>query len=422
VTNPPTLFGNQQTSHAVRIPGFLQARAVQYEIHALVEGRWRIDEIVAPDKVEDGRDHDSCDRLENAAIERASELLAAGGGIAAVKVVRERRRGDGFATTREIFAKDAPPARETPLLLGRLPGPAKASAPAQEWCADPADLYRRAACRLISVLLRSFLDRWSITPLELLHFGPYARRLEDNWGLVGGAINHIAQARAKAADGDASAEAARLGRLVEAAIVKARMAEAQRRLPSYAGDFPAWAEAVSGLVGAAEASFYRHVAIARHLAGMPGYLGRLEFALDGLDQGAAGDLAAELDAFAAGCLESPQLVMDLLGPQPNLGTALLALADLANGRCAAKGLPETAVRLQTRLRGGALPLCLPVLWERIERELARPKPLSRRESGQEWALLMRLRDVLPEAAPAVWRAPIEAALAERVRRVQEAAT
>lgn len=399
----------------VQTPAFLQARAVQYEIHALVEGRWRIDGIVTAEGAPVAPDPAAFDKLEAEAIERATALLGGTGGIAAVKVVRERRRADGFTTTREIFAREAPPApKQPPLAIARL----RPSAAGTGWCDSVADLYRRDACRLISLLLRGFLDRLSITPLELLHYAPYLRKLEDNWGLVSAAVSRVAQLQAAA--GGVGARTERIKMLIDEAKARAREAQSVRRLPVYAGDFPAWTDAIATRIGEGEARFYLHVAVARHLAGVQGYGGRLEFALGGLEQAVSGAVAAELDAYAAGCLESPALVMDLLGHQPSLAAALIALAELAQGRPAVNGAPEIAVRLQRQLCRGALPGCVPVLWERIERELALAKPLSH-DGTQEWHLLMRLRDELPEAAPAAWRAPIEAALGERVRRAREVA-
>ncbi|MBV9861458.1 MAG: hypothetical protein JO267_04845 [Alphaproteobacteria bacterium] len=397
----------------MRLPAFLQGRSLQYEIHVLVEGRWRIDEIVAGDGP--GGELDPVE-LEQSAIERAQAVLS-GAGVAAVKVVRERRRADGFATTREVFAKEAPPApKEPPLAMGRLQ-----ARPETAICQALPDLYRRESCRMISILMRSFLDRLTITPLELLHYGPYARKLEDNWGLVGAAVNQLSQLQAQAG---AEQRAEHLKALIDQGIARARAAESCRRLPAFAGNWTEWGEAIGAVAGedAGDRRFYLYLAIARHLAGMAGYIGRLDFAVSGLEQlAAAAPLVAELDAFSAGCLESPQLVMDLLGPQPNLAAALLALADLAAGRFAAKGAPDTTVRLQERLRAGQLVECVPVLWERIERQLAGAKPLSRTDPEAEWPLMMRLMDDLPAAAPEPWRARVEAALARRVHKAREMA-
>jgi hypothetical protein len=402
----------------LQVPAFYEARAVHYEIHALVDGRWRIDAIVAADGVPAPLDRSAFEKLEAQAIAHAAALLTGNPDIAAVRVIRERRRADGFTTSREIFAQEAPPPpKEAPLAIGRLDASA---APGAAACASLADLYRRDACRMISLTMRSFLDRLSITPLELLHHFPYQRKLEDNWGLVAAAVSQVAQSQANSSGENTAERALRLNQLIDQAMAKARDAQSVRRLPVYDGNFQAWANAIARLVAAGERVFYFHVAMARHLVGMPGHAGRLEFALGGLEQTVDDTVGSELDAFAAGCLESPQLVMDLLGRQTNLAGALLALAELAQGRPADRNAGELAQRLRRQLAQGALPACVPVLWERIARELIRAKPLSR-DRAQEWALLMQLRDELPPAAPPPWGEAIEAALGERARQVREAA-
>jgi hypothetical protein len=399
---------------------FFEARRLHYEIHALVEGRWRLDEILAGE-LQPGQgamDRAGFEALEQAAIARATAMLA-DRTIAAVKVVRERRRNDGFTTSREIFLKEAPPfPKEAPLLTGRL---AAALPVAPAVCDDIADLYRRPACRVISIVLRSFLDRLVITPLELLHCAPYLRKLEDNWGMVSAATNQIAQLQAASGDNEVAARRDKIAQLFDRAVAKARDAQGLRRLPVYDGEFQAWADRIGAATAERDRGYYFHVALARHLMGSASYGRRLDFALGGFEQPLSIALAAELDGFVAGCLESPVLVMDLLGHQLNLAQALLALGALAGGQLGGQPPDALGTRVNAQIRRGALPQCIPVLWERIHRELVRLKPLSRNDERREWDALMRLRDELPVLAPDEWREPIEAALRERVRQRRNAA-
>lgn len=390
-----------------------QTRRVRYEIHSKVGDRWRLDAVV-----EDARGMaerlvgggGALDDIESAAVERANALLATGT-IAAVKVVRERLRDDGFSTAREIFFREAEARPEAPPSVSPLDAPAPL-------CAAPEELSTRPACRVVSNVLRSFLDKLSVTPLELLHFHPYQRKLSDNHTLLQGALHQIAAAQARAT-GEKPAERLRaLQKLVDAAESRAREIQALR-LPLFQGDFAAFAARVAAASGEGDRRFFLFAAIARHLQGGSAFMAKLEFALAAL-AAAPNDPWSRgcLDEFAAGCLDDPQTVGELLGRRRNLADALLALARLATGRLpqGEAGAPATVGQLSAFLRGGTLPLSAEALWERVSRELRRNRPLCRNDSTMEWPTLLRLRDTLPQECPADVRPAVEGALQERIRR------
>jgi hypothetical protein len=390
-----------------------QRRRVRYEIHSKVGDRWRLDAIVedARGVAERLAGGGALDEIENAAVERANALLATGS-IAAVKVVRERLREDGFSTAREIFFREANLRPEPPPSVSPLDAPAPL-------CAAPEELSARPACRVVSNVLRSFLDKLSVTPLELLHFHPYQRKLADNHTLLQGALNQIATVQARAT-GEKPAERLRaLQKLVDAAEDRAREIQALR-LPQFQGDFPAFAARVSAASGEGDRRFFLFAAIARHLQGGSAYMAKLDFALAALtavpdDPWPRGCL----DEFAAGCLDDPQTIGELLGRRRNLADALTALARLATGRLAESeaGAPATVGQLGAFLRGGMLPLAAEAVWDRLTRELRRGnRPLCRNDATMEWPTLLRLRDTLPPECSADVRPAIESALQERIRR------
>jgi uncharacterized protein YjeT (DUF2065 family) len=173
--------------------------------------------------------------------------------------------------------------------------------------------------------------------------------------------------------------------------------------------------------GEADRWVWLHVALARHLQGTPSHLARLDFTLACCERPLRPESLARLDAFAAGCLDGSQMVMDLLGRQPNLARALTVLAELAAGRLTTTaGMTPTAASLAGRLGEGMLPHSAEALWERLLRELARGNPLCRNDQREEWATTVRLRDSLPAACPEAWRDRVRAALQERIRRLRDA--
>jgi hypothetical protein len=167
--------------------------------------------------------------------------------------------------------------------------------------------------------------------------------------------------------------------------------------------------------------YFVNVSLARHFQGAASFLARLDFVLDNLPAARAPDLRALLDGFAADCLESSQLVVDLLGHQPNLAAALGTLSELARGDGEAGAADSSLVKLRGLIGEGVLPMTAATLWDRIMRELNRGRPLSRTDQKQEWNLLMKLSDRLLVGCPAERKGGVEAAIKDRMRRLRDAA-
>jgi hypothetical protein len=391
---------------------FFHGRRLRYEIHVMIEGRWQIETVIADERDEKGR----FDRLDFEEIERnvtgqANSLLATAK-YQAVKVLRERMREDGFATTAEIFRKEATPPSDAPLSVGRWDG-------AVEPCTGADDLTRRPACRIMGVVLRGFLDRLMLTSLELLHHAPYIRKLNDNYSLVQASVNHIAGLQKP---GSPKERIATLQRIVDLAEKRARDAMAERRLPVLDDDhLEKLAARIDARCGEANRRFFMNVALTRRLQGMQSYQGKLEIVLALMVRPLTEEFQSFVDEWAAGCFDSSQLVTDLLGRQQNLASALLALADLASGRFTASGEAASITNiLSPALRDGKLPMVAETLWDRLVREIRRGKPLSRNDERREWSTLMQLGEKLPASAPAPWADAIRAGLKARVQRHQEA--
>lgn len=134
----------------------IRNRKIAYEVWTCVDGRWLIEAL------ESGSD-------ENA-ISRARQALRSGA-CEEVKVIRLRSMVTGFTTQKEILHEKRAALKEKPLALSAVP---EAVGP----CRSLADLYRLESRRTLSLMLRAFLDRFQITPTELLHGYGYVRRLQ----------------------------------------------------------------------------------------------------------------------------------------------------------------------------------------------------------------------------------------------------
>jgi hypothetical protein len=396
---------------------FFESRKLHYEIHALLDKRWQIAEIVGDDREQFGGrfGRSNFEEIERVVLGKANALLARGE-VNAVRVTRDRVRADGFTTTSEIFFKEATVGKsEPPLTIGRHDG-------ALPLCAEPAELYARPACKVIGAVLRSFLDRQFITTLELLHFHPYIRKLNENYSLVQGAVHQVSTSQVKAVGGDLKNRGQALHGFIEAVETKAREALAEKNLPTLAcDDFRGFAEHIAARYSGPQIRYFTMVGLSRHFQGAASFLARLDFALDVLPAETSKDSAALLDAFAADCLDSSQLVVELLGHQPTLAAALGALSDLARGRGDAPIADGSLAKLRHLIGQGAMPLTADTLWDRILRELGRGRSLSRTDEKQEWALLMKLSDRLLADCPAERNRAIQDAVKERVRRLRDAA-
>lgn len=404
------------------MPEFFESRRIRYEIHKLCDKRWQIAEIVGDGREERPKHYGRSDfeEVERGVLGKANALLAAGE-VQAVRVVRERERDDGFTTSSEIFFREATGGKtEAPATVSRYDGPIAL-------CAAPSDLYSRDACKVIGVLLRTYLDRQFITALELLHFSPYIRKLNDSYFLVQGALHQVATAQAKATGSELKTRVQALHEFIAAVESKAREAMAEKRLPAIeGGDFKRLADRMAARYDGEQRRFFTSVAIARHFQGSQSFLARLEFVLDLLPGDLPEDMRRLLDEIAAGCLDSSQLVMDLLGHKPNLATALVALSDLARGQGGVGGPGEAggtgaAPKLRDLIAAGHLPLAADSLWDRILRELARGRPLSRTDDKQEWNLMIRTSDRLLADCPAERKSAIAEHFKTRMRRFRDAA-
>jgi hypothetical protein len=401
---------------------FFESRALRYEIHKLCDKRWQLAEIVG-----DGREgrqghygRKEFEEAEKNVLGRANALLASGQ-VQAVKVLRERKRDDGFTTTSEIFFKEATGKTEASATVSQYDGPIAV-------CAAPGDLYGRSACKVIGVMLRTYLDKQFFTALELLHFHPYIRKLNDeNYYLVQGSLHQVATAQVRAGGGDTKARTEVLLELLAAIETKARNAQAEKGMPTIeGGDVKRFVDGIAARYQGDDGRFYTIVGIARHFQGAQSFQARLDFALEQLQGEQPEEMRQICDEIAAGCLDSSQLVMDLLGHKPNLAAALVALSDLARGQGGVGGPSEaggtgTVPQLRDLIARGLLPLAVDALWDRILRELARGRPLSRTDDKQEWGLLMKTSDRLLADCPADRKDAISNHFKTRLRRIRDAA-
>lgn len=396
---------------------FFRSRKLRYEIYMMVDGRWRLESVVDDDRESLGRPYGQLDFEETERlIQGRANSLIAGGKVQAVRVVRERMRRDGFSTSKEIYYREAAASRNETATVGVFEGE-------MPLCTTPEDLYHRRSCKVVSALFRSFLDKLFISPIELMHNFAYLRRLEDNHTLLRSAVHQVAAKQCRTTGEDAQTRGAELHRLVHGVMARARGLSNMRDVGLIEpGRFQAFLDKISTRFGSTDMRTHAYVGITRHMQGAGGYLAKLDITLEWMREDLSPEARAIADEFVAGLLDSPQLVMDLLGRQRNLAAALVALDELSYGQYVPRvGQGNSSVLgLGAQIATGRLPLASDAIWDRILRELERGRPLALNDPTQEWATLMTLSDRLLADVPPSHAEAVSAALKVRVDRLRAA--
>jgi hypothetical protein len=362
----------------------------RYEVAVRRDERWVID----------------CLAFNEAEARARADELYTDESVMAVRVVRGRFGRDGTSFETVIHQQDRPGTRKEPPV--RI-----ATSPSHDaWCETLSDLYGPASRRAIAQLLRNFLDRFAITPTELLHYHRYIRLLERQDELLPHALQRIASLQARARGGDARQRLETLNRLASDASCRAREALKFLSVPQLGPGGLAELHTAAASLPANQA-FYVRFAVSRALEDVGGAVEK--FDLVGRWAQHLSDPAVPLvDELCAGLLGAASVLQETLGPQPHLAAALGTMADLAFGRASEKIAPRYKPFLAL-LADARLPETRLVLTERIACELAGDKPLSRDDAAGQRRLFEGLLEKLVHSGLFVGGSAMVEAIARRSR-------
>jgi len=362
-------------------------------------GRWVIDCHVA---------------TEVDALARAEELYA-DESIGAVRVVRAHFGGGGDSFETQIMER----VRET--RRGQPPLRLAAAPDENAWCETLADFYGPSSRYAIARLLRNYLDRYQITPTELLHNHRWIKLLDNQESLLPSAIQRMAALQAEQRKLDRRACADAIDKFVNEASGKARDALASRAAPKLGdGGLPTLAAALDERVkDPAEHNFWQRCAVARAFEDMNAFAAKFERTMEWAGADLPPAMLPLIDELCAGVMGAASMIKDTLGNQPHLGAALTALADLAAGRQEPDlaGAPAGFAAFAALMSKAAMPETRSVLYDRLQRELATDKPLSRESPAAQRHQFETLMDKLADDSGLFAGGPaMVAALARRSRR------
>lgn len=389
---------------------------IQYEVLVQKEGRWQLNGMMGQELDKLGRNptEREIQKVEDQAIAKAKGLLATGD-YQAAKVVKETVGFFGHKSTKEIFNEQSTVKKEERL----IPQPPKGPIPV---CEEPGDLLQRPACRVASIVFRDFLQKHGITAIELVHCFPHFRRLDDNSTLLQGGLHLIASKQAESMGVPGRQRMAQLQDMTQKILNKARDAQADRKVPALQ-DFNVdqLAERVAiRYEDAAEQRYYIMVSLSRELLGQGSHMARLDLALKCLPTSESVTNAELLDELIAGCLDMPQMIMELLGTRNSLAEAIMVMAGLSRGAFVpSKDSNPIVNQLLPLFEEGRLIHAADSLWDRITRETGGGASLVRNDLKREWTETLRLIDLLGKMAPPTYRDAIVQNLEQRLTRLRE---
>lgn len=373
-----------------------------FEVQIRREGRWTIEGT-----------YDE----ERRALASARSWLAVSG-VEEVKALRFRTLA-GLSLETVIFQKAVPVVKDKPMTLG-------GTAEGAPYCTAPGDLYEFEARVVTGRLLRAFLDKFRITPTELLHSWTYLRKLDEQGLLLGAALQAAARHHADRHGVAVPARARELRGFADAAMARARDFQAERKsLPAFdPADLSRSSRALVMALGEEAHDFAFLSQLTVHLADRNSLAGKLEMLLDLIGPEVEPRHLALLDGVMADALGSAELVKELLGAQPNLALGLCALADLILGRDPqpkSEPVSPLLAHVGALIVQGRAPCCRAVLLERIRQSLNGTQPLDRRDPKKEALLADHLATHLRDPqGRLLGGAEVEKALARRLIRHRQA--
>jgi len=249
-------------------------------------------------------------------------------------------------------------------------------------CERTRDYFGLESRMTITRLLRNYLETVTLTPTELLHSRRELQRLQDKDTLLQSAADCIATLQCKDGQRNSRERRDEIFAAFEQIKAQARQAE-DLKLPRLGGTLSETLSDVADL-GGDSPEYLAMVVLSAELIASRNWLAKLE-RLCKLALAERGRTALlMLDAVIADVLAA-NVVQEVLGWQPSLGTAIVAMLDLADGAFdpAKSEVKDVAEQLNRLLAAGRLPATRFCLMDRAFRQLRSTQPLSRNDPAKE---------------------------------------
>lgn len=319
----------------------------------------------------------------------AAEKILAGGQVRAVRVYHESFNDNtGELVSLKVFEQGDAAGRVVKDSV-RLP------------CAKPDDFYTTNAKRTIARLLRDALANWRITATELLHHPGHVQRLELAGTVLQQAIQKWAVKHAGVTGQPVQQIIIKLNELVTETARRVVLDGRGHKFPSIEKE--GFAPLLARLVNGTTPDYILNGALARHIAHARTWAEKLDCLLVLMsklpeDEAARALGVNAIDTIITEMFAGSAAVLDLLGEQPDLGTALLHLTNLFLGRSAEmNGFPECLDTLACAFAQGQLSHARAAIGERILREIRGARRLKSTSLDDEIVAMCKLAAALTAA-------------------------
>lgn len=333
-------------------------RRLNFEVQAYKVDHWVIEEICASEE-------------EAKAV--ATRLLPLREGV---RIVRDFTGAPGMPPTQTILFSEMRDGQTRAITVQPVD-----EAPL---CMESTDYLQEGSRQVISRMLRQYLEERSLTASELLYNAGEMKRAFNYENMVPIAVGRVATVQGKAASLDMRERRDQIyASLTE---LQNRADAAQKRAPfSIRQDGFTTAMTKAAALGAgdpATVDYLSKVIFCRDLVQIRNLLGKVEWLLETAADAANGPAShlAIIDTLVADAISFPSVVQDLLGRQPDLGTALGRLLDVLDGQFETDGresAPAITGILSRWLGTGQAPQSWQVMFESLLRSLRGTAPLAR---------------------------------------------
>ena len=355
-----------------------------FEILALREGRWTIEATAQHQEV---------------AQAEAAKILSRAG-ILGVRVIKEAKGSIDRLKPEDILFEKMKPKTEEKVFVQDID-----DAPV---CHAPSDLFVGEARATINRLFRNYLDKNNITATELLHAPREIKRVLEEGTLLFSAVGKVSTFQVRKME-DTTVNQRRDVLFDFINKINARaIAASEQRLPRIRVEgFNTVVEGIVAKVSQEHVSHLVRYVMSVELVENRSFLGKFGQLMEWAWKAEAPQALEAIDIFVSDTLYNVDVLRDMIGNPRELGTALVTLLCVAEGRPLVEEEEEeepveltpehqefanaTFIRL---IAAGKLPESKAVLVDRVRRQLEGLSPLTRGDREEEREVFIGLLDKL----------------------------
>lgn len=348
---------------------------VSYDIQTSLDGRWTTVAV-----------HDD----EEQAIAVANKYLT-NPKCEGARVMRTFVRLAGNTVDREVYSRTQASKNEGPIHIDRVE-----SVPAR--CEKMEDYFGLKSRVTMYRVLRTYMEKLTVIPSEVLHNTRELRRLMEKDTLVPSAVDRVSVLQTDSGE-DTKARKSEIYKMIDEISAKNRKID-DMALPKLSGSFAEMVRALPKVANEWERNHLALTALTRDLLTTRSFaakLVRVTTLMMGLEDTVLANL---LDGIIAELLQT-SVIQDILGWQPSLGSAICGMLDLADGSFTPTKteMGDISQDLNALFAQGRLPESRAALIERVHQQLGSAVSLYKNDPGQEGEAFRKVLKRLLSFAP-----------------------